>query len=177
MKISFIKLIDVSILPAILAVCFKFLGFIFAASLFNFEWSFSTSNLAMFPLFANTDPNTRILANTFSQVIMFAFLVVGCAWLLFQAHNLHETHIHPKTAAKLERQGLAVLITNSFNLYHRLVIWISLLWFTAFDTLFESYVGNILMWVSISCITIAFAYTYVLAVDIEKEESALISGL
>lgn len=169
MKIHLLKLFDVSILPAILAVCAKLFGVFIASFLFDITWSALGSSF--FPSVRYPDTVTLMYANSFSQICMGLVLVLGSGVILMLAHHFHETHIHPRRAAKLESNGLAFFIVSSFDIYHRALIWLSLLWMVALVSLYEAYLGLEFIWVSIVLLTISATFTFVFAADIDKEGS------
>ena len=103
---------------------------------------------------------------------MSAALIVGASIYLIQAHYFHETHLPPIRAAELERHNLSSLVTNSFDVFHRCLLWLSLLWFISFLSLFEVYQGTILPWVSVVLLTLSATLTYVFALDLDQEKAA-----
>lgn len=171
MRISLLKLIDVSILPAILVFCFNYLGVVLSTYLFNLNWSQGQNDFLPLPLVIQSDIENRLLVNSFSQVFMSIGLVLGLAWFLIQAHHFHETHLPPSFASKLERNGLSLLVVDSFTIFHRSFVWLALLWLIAFLSLFEAYMGEVFLWVSVVLLTISAALTYVLARDLLREKT------
>lgn len=176
MRISLLKLIDVSILPSVLVFCLKYLGVVLATYLFNLSWSSSKNDFLPLALVIQSDIENRLLINSFSQIFASIGLVLGLAWLLIAAHNFHETHLPPSLASKLERNGLSFFVVDSFSIFHRSFVWLALLWLIAFLSLFEAYTGEVFLWVSVVLLTIAAALTYVLALDLDKEKTIRAAG-
>ncbi|OGY29869.1 MAG: hypothetical protein A3J50_03890 [Candidatus Woykebacteria bacterium RIFCSPHIGHO2_02_FULL_43_16b] len=171
MKVSLLKLIDVSILPAVLAVGVKFLGLMFALKFLNL--TFSTRIQGFFPelLVDYSSKESEIISSSVSVLFTGITLGLGCGLLLVQAHFFHETHISPKSATNLARKGLSKIITSSFDVFHRLFIWLSLLWLVTFLSFYQTFHNQVSIWVSLALLFISWGYTQLLALDMAKERT------
>lgn len=171
MKFNLLKLLDVSILPAFLVISAKILGLVIGLKFLGLDATIANP-LSKKPLPWLDLPSLASL-NTFTYSFMGLVLVIGTAWLLILAHYFHETHIQPKKAAKIEETGLSFLIINTHSLYHRLTIWLSILWFVSLLCLMESLNGLAYFWMSIVLLTISCVFTYILAEDLEIEKRVI----
>src|SRR3990167_4500687 len=95
MRFSLLKLIDVAILPVILAIVFKLFGLIISPLVYDLNLTISFENIL--PVFSLSYPNTNVelAVRSFSHVLMSGILAIGLCWLLIQAHYFHSTHISP----------------------------------------------------------------------------------
>lgn len=168
MKISLLKLIDVAILPSVLAATFKIFGLIISTHLFGSELQINT---ALVPYFVVTYPDTEtyILVNTFSHLLLSVALVMGLSWLIVQAYHFHSTHIPPPRSAAIEKLGLSSLVSESFVLYHRTFVWVSLLWLATFISLIEGLSGTMLIWVGVVLFVTSLVLSAALVSDLKRE--------
>ena len=129
MNVSLLKIFDESILPAVLVIFAKILGSIFANYYFNLNWNLGEGLIFYsFPRIVYLDSNSLQIANSVSTLAVLFVLVFGFGFVLFRAHNFHDSHIHPKVSAGLHRRGLEELICDSYEIYHQAAIWLSLTW-------------------------------------------------
>lgn len=172
MKVSLLKLIDVSILPAVLMVSSKMLGLLLALRILGITFSTDIQGFIPKLLPAYSSEDSALLSQSLSVLFSGIALGLGCGLLLIQAHFFHETHISPKHSAQLVRKGLAKVVTSSFDVFHRIFIWLALMWLVTFISFYETLTNQVSIWVSLVLLLISWGYTQLLAMDMAKEKTS-----
>lgn len=164
------RLIDEAIIPALLLILAKIIG-LFLASYFG-KWQLETKTfnfLGFFPSIVFKDPQAYIKAENYSNLAMFTMAAIGCVYVLVKAHFFHETHIAPRVHAKLASLNLEKFISSSYHLYHQAVIWLIFLWLTTSFLILSSISGVTYAPISAIAFILSANFTWVFAVDIQKE--------
>jgi len=110
-----------------------------------------------------------IKAQNYSNLAMFAAASLGTANVLVRAHFFHSTHIHPKLHARLVSFNLESLVSSTYHLYHQATIWLIFLWLTTGFLVLSTILGITYAQISIIAFVISANFSWVLAVDIERE--------
>lgn len=160
---SLVKLIDEALIPAIILIAAKILGVTFVNYFYSLSWFFQGSAITYKTM------REFLLANSYSNLVMYSVILFGLSWVLIRAHYLHETHVHPKLAAQLARWNLAHLVEGTFEIYHEALVWISYLWLTTLLFGVESYFGLSYLWVFGLSLLFACVATVLFVADVEKE--------
>ena len=169
MSKSLIKLIDYSLLPAALLVVGKFMVLYLTINIFSLDWGIKTIPNSLFsvrPIFYSEDV---IIASTYSDVIMFLFIVTGFSFVLIQALVFHNSHVSPKILAKLASHNLLGLIKNTFEIYHKAAIWTLFVWISNFLILINVLTGKTGSWVLIFSLACTILLTVFLIRDTTNE--------
>lgn len=167
---SIVKLIDEAIFPALVLIIAKMLGLYLAGLIFNLSFEIKSQGfLGILPAVSFSSLDNYITAENYSNLAMFALAALGSIYVLVRAHFFHASHIHPKLQAKLVRLNLESLIAPSYHLYHQAAIWLIFLWLTVGFLILSSTLGITYPQISIIAFVIAANFSWVFAVDIEKE--------
>ena len=167
---SITKLIDEAIIPALALILAKILGLYLAIYFLNLPFEIKSKGfLAILPAvnFANLADYTR--AENYSNLAMFLAVSAGAILVLVRAHFFHQSHIHPKLQAKLASLNLESLIAESYHIYHQAIIWLIFLWLTVGFLVTSTILGFTYPQISIIAFLVAANFSWVLAIDVEKE--------
>lgn len=167
---SIIKLIDEAIIPAVALIIAKMLG-LFAASYF-LHLPFTVKNaqvLWILPSVSFSNLADYVKAENFSNLTMFAVAAMGTVYVILRAHFFHETHISPKLHAKLVSLNLDSLVAPSYHLYHQATIWLTFLWLTVVFLVTSTILKITYPQLSVTAFIIAANFSWVFAMDIERE--------
>jgi len=158
-----IKLIDQSIVPAVLLIAARIISVILVANYFGIKFDLGAGG------FAYNTTKDYILVNSFSTFIMIATLAVGLAYILLKSLIFHETHITPKLTASLMSLKLSSFIQTSYDLYSQGSIWLSYLYLMVLSSGILNLFGMINAWVFWVALVLAVLTTVLLIFDIENE--------
>jgi len=165
------KLLDESIVPAAILIAAKVLGLILANSFYSLTYTVQVGgSILPWTIVYNSAAEAQ-LANTFSNTIMMAVVLLGFGIVLFRAHFLHSTHIPPKLTGQLTKLKLEHFILDTFEIYHQVMVWLSFTWITTIVIFIYSISGGS---VSLGLISFLFSFTatYIYTKDIEIELKA-----
>lgn len=167
---SITKLIDEAIIPAMFLILAKLAGLFAATYFLNLEFEIKNrSFMGILPSLSFANLNDYIRAENYSNLAMLAAASLGCALVLIRAHYLHESHIHPKLHAKLASLNLESLVSSSYHLYHLAAIWLIFLWLTTGFLVLSSILQVTYAQISILAFIVAANFSWLFAVDVEKE--------
>lgn len=167
---SLVKLIDEAIIPAGILIVGKMLGLALAVSFFELTFTVKFGEIFLIlPTINFQNPADYILAENYSNLAMFAIACLGTGFVLVRAHYFHESHIHPNLHAKLASLNLESLIASSYHLYHQAAIWLIFLWLTVGFLILSSILKITYAQISIIALVIAANFSWMFAVDVEKE--------
>lgn len=167
---SIVKLIDEALIPAVVIIVGKMAGLLLTASFFRFPFTVeSRSFLAILPTVHFQQVGDYIVAENYSNLAMFTLITIGATIVLLRAHFFHESHIHPRLHARLVTLNLESLIAPSYHLYHQAFIWLTFLWLTVGFLILSSVLNVTYPQISIIATIIAANFSWILAVDVEKE--------
>lgn len=168
MSNSLVKIIDSSLLPAVLLVFAKFFGVYFAAKLFGVDLGIAEdSNL--FNLTPLVPHEQLQLISSYSDLIMFILIASGFLVVLIRAVYLHDSHINIKTIRQLTDLNLLDLIRSSYELYHNAVTWFLFNWIAVALILINYLLGKTYAWIFYAAFLFTIALTLALFRDILKE--------
>jgi hypothetical protein len=123
-KVSPLKVLDELVLPAILLVAVRFIGFFLAGLIWPIEFTFGLkSNLISLPFIQVEQPADLFIANSFSWVLVGLALAVVFCLVLFRILSYHQDHLHPKEAARTHNRNLDFLIIEPQEASSRSVSW------------------------------------------------------
>lgn len=164
------KLIDEAIFPALVLVAAKMVGLYLSSLIFHLQFQIkSNALLGVLPGVSFTNITDYVQAENYSNVSMFAVAALGTLLVIIRAHFLHSSHIHPKLHARLVRLNLENLIAPSYHLYHQAVIWLIFLWLSVGFLTLSSVSGVTYPQISIVAFVIAANFSWIFAIDVEKE--------
>lgn len=164
------KLIDEAIIPALILIVAKMVGLYLASLFFNLPFEIKANSfLGFLPAVSFANMTDYIQAENYSNIAMFTVASIGTIFMLVRAHYFHASHIHPNLHAKLVRLNLESLIAPSYHLYHQATIWLIFLWLTFGFLTLSSVIGITYPLISIIAFVIAANFSWVFAIDVEKE--------
>ncbi len=167
---SITKLIDEAIIPAIALIVGKMLGLFLAIVFYHLDFVIVQGGIfKMLPVVTFTSPQNYILAENFSNLAMLFAASFGTIFVIFRAHFFHRSHIHPHLHAKLVSLNLESLITPSYDLYHQGAIWLTYLWLVVGFLVVSSTFGVTFTQISIIAFLIAANFSWIFALDIQRE--------
>ncbi|MDO8260533.1 MAG: hypothetical protein Q7T50_03505, partial [Candidatus Magasanikbacteria bacterium] len=102
-----IKLIDQSIVPAVLLIATRVISIILITNYFGIKFDLGVGG------FAYNTTKDYVLVNSFSTFTMIATLAVGLSYILLKSLIFHETHISPQLSANLMSLKLSSFIQSS----------------------------------------------------------------
>lgn len=167
---SIVKLIDEAIIPTVALIAAKMLGLFLASYMLAIPLTIKNAEILGFlpSVHFNNLQDYRTIEN-YSNLIMFAAAAVGSAFVLIRAHFFHESHIHPVLHAKLTSLNLTSLIAPTYHLYHQAAIWLMFLWLCVGFLTISTFLEVTYPQVTIIAFVIAVNFSWIFAVDIEKE--------
>ena len=155
MSISFIKLIDYSLFPAIILVLGKLIGVFFIAALFSIKIeiiNFSSAVFAFETVVASAD---LPIVSSYSDLLTFIFMAFGFAIIIIKAVYFHDSHISFTTLNKLLKYNLLSILKSSFELYHSGTVWLIFLWLANLLILLNVIMQRTYLWILM--ITVIFS--------------------
>lgn len=174
-KISFLKLLNQTLVPAFVLIFAKITSFVLVASYLNQSFKFPEDMRAAFWFQNGLEElsDSFITANSASSLLTLLLTTVFFGWVVIKAHHFHDTHIYPPFAARLVKHGLEELVEDSFHLYHQGVVWLTLSWVFFFYSLVTTLVGITFWWLPAISFVVVFSLTMMLLEDILNEARRL----
>lgn len=167
---TLVRLIDESIVPALVLVVSKVAGVLLISQLWGLPFEIEMRGKMMpLPSIAFLSRPDYIRANVYSNLIMFAVVVIGFITILIRAHYFHASHVHPHLAAKLERLGLTSIIGETIEIYHQATVWLLFTWFVVVLMALTSFSGFSYFAATAIAFLIALNLTWLLVFDVERE--------
>lgn len=167
---SISKLIDQAILPAAILIVGKMAGLFLTVYFMHLNFTVEPATfLKILPTIHFADHTSYILAENYSNLAMFTLASIGTIFVITRAHFLHQSHISPKVQAKLARFNLESLIASSYKLYHQAAIWLTFLWLSTGFLMLSTIAKITYPQISIIALIVAANFSWVFALDIEKE--------
>ncbi len=165
---SITKLIDEAIIPALLLIIAKVAGIL--ASSYFFKLNYQV-NVSIFPNITFSSLSDYVIAENYSNLLMFAAAAIGSLVVILRAHYLHESHITPMVQQKLAKLNLENIIKPSYHLYHQAAIWLTFLWLTTGFLIISTVTKITYVPITVVAVLIAVNFSWIMARDIEKEFS------
>lgn len=170
MSDKLVRLIDIAIFPVALIICAKVLGLVITNSWFGLDWGFVTNNDSIYSVrIAYPTPEQKILAASFSNLIMYSIVLIGVVVSLIQAYFFHASHISPKMMTRLIQHDLVHLVSESLEIFQKSSVWIILLWISSLIIVLSTLSGDTYLWIAILTSVLTIVLTILLAKDIEHE--------
>jgi len=175
---TLVKIIDKSLLPAILIIFSKIVGIYIFSSLFGIDISFETVSGNLFkvtPIIDSSVDQIQTLS-TYSDIFMFIVLSVGFIVITIQSLFFHESHINIAMIAKLAEHNLLDWIKSSYELYHTAITWFIFIWLTVIIIMINSILDKTEFWVFIVAFIFSISLSVILIRDMIKEIKLLQKG-
>lgn len=170
MSKSLIKLIDSALIPAACMICGKVVGLWFANTAFGLNWGITSDPNNFFSVkIVYASVEDQITAASYSNLIMFLFVLFGFSLVLTRALFFNSRRVSPAMLAKLATNNLLNLIRDSFEIYHHASVWLVVLWLSLIALLLNVFIGRAYIWTgTISMICTIFT-TIILLRDVTAE--------
>lgn len=162
-----LKLIDEAILPAVLLIGSKIVSLAALVWFWGLPWQFSSTS--PIPTVSFENPKDLLLTNSYSNLFMFAVIVLGLSWILFRAHLLHDTHILPSLTLKLLSWDLTGFLVSSFDVFHQAVVWFAFLWLSLLSIGLQVVLGVTYFWIFAVALLVTLFLSWLLIEDVERE--------
>ncbi len=169
MSKSLIKLIDYSLLPALLMVFGKFFGIFAISRIIGIEVNvreYTDSLLAVSPMVTEEE---LLIITSYSDLIMYAVVAGLFSIVVIRAVFFHDTHTKPTLVAKLANSNMLKLIQNSYEIYHSASIHLVFVWVATAIVIFNAVAGNTYAWIGILSVIGSIILTAILLLDVYKE--------
>jgi hypothetical protein len=168
MSDSLVKIIDKSILPASIMIVSKFFGIALAVNLFGVEWyvNYGTNFWSVYPVVGSQD---ILLVSSISDIVMLTALLGGLVYYVLQAVIFHDSHINPRTVARLVKYNLLGVINNSSKIYYSAGVWGGFALFAIVLTVINILTLKTYWWVGLIAILIFIISVMFLVKDVEEE--------
>ncbi len=169
MKNTLLKLIEYSIVPAILMALGKFAGILFVAALWNIPLDFDSAsrNLLQFNTFVPED--SILLVSSYSDLFMFTVILIGMSVIIIKAIYFHDTHISNESVSKLAKYNLLNLVSTSFKLYHSGIIWLGFMWMANIIIVINYFQGLCYSWVLMISLLFSLSFSIIFFKDLFAE--------
>jgi len=163
------KLVKEAFLPAFVLVITKLLSMLALPALLGYQYSVEWV-WTIFPLsFVFETTEQALVVNSYANLVMYGMIFVGFFWVLVKSYHFHDSHIKPRTSAKLSELKMLHLITTSFELYHTAFVWFCFMWLSVIVISIYYLLGLSFIWVFIGTFLVSVLMTYLLIDDLEKE--------
>ena len=157
------KLVDEAILPAVVLVVVRVLSVLFFGNYFGFDVTLSRAGF----IYGNSE--SFLVVNSYSTLAMICVIAVGLLYVLIKSYIFHDTHVHPRIAARLFSLKLSSFIQASFDVYSQGAIWLSYSYLMTLTAGVMWYFGIIYSWIFYVGLVLSLLGTYFLILDVEKE--------
>lgn len=167
-----LKILDKVIFPAATLVVTKVFGLYLSTQIFHLNWyvkNYTTAGDIFSVRFVFESPEAALLANTFSNILMFIAVVLICGLILIRAYHLHTTHQNPRVIARLAKINLLGLISNTEDILTDAFVWFTALWIAAIVCIYTALNGNAYLWIAPVTFTLSLIASAMLITDLDKE--------
>ena len=158
-----LKLIDQSIIPAVLVVITRLVSLVLISDYYNIEYTLQKNG---FILDFSKD---YLLLNSYSILSIIAICTLGITFTIISSNVFHHEYIKPSVTATLFSIRMSYLIKNSFEIYTKAAVWISYLWLLTFTTGVMLFHGSIFSFVFYISTTVTVVMSVILIIDVEKK--------
>ena len=119
---SLLYLIKLSVIPILVIIVGKLIGFALAGSFLGVDvnWVIHSPLDLFTPSVAVSDIRS---VTTFADLFMYGALAIGMSIILIQSAFFHDSHVDINAVSKLADYNLLGLIKSSYKLYHWGFIW------------------------------------------------------
>ena len=166
---SLLRLIEYSILPAVVIILAKFGGIYFAAALFNIQIDLTASATSWLTFQNLVAAKDIVVVSSYSDLFMYLGVAIGMSVILVQALYLHDSHISPNMVNRLAKNNLLSLIRSSFDLYHSGVVWLIFLWLANILILVNTIRSLTDLWTLFICTIFTISYSIIFVKDLFAE--------
>lgn len=164
------KILRAAVFPASLMIVSKVAGIYLLTKLKDLEWAIQTNIGNIFSVkVVYPDFETALAVNSFSNLIMYAAILIGVGILLFQAYFLHNSHQDPKVLVKLIQFDFILWLIETKTLFPKLSVWLAFLWTATILILTQAIQSETHAWVAYIALPITIISTWLAARDFERE--------
>ena len=121
---SLVKTLDEFILPFVLLVAARYLGFFIAIFIAPIQFEFSLkSDLMSAPFVHFIKIDDLFLANSVSWLFTAAILGIVFGFVAFRSLHLNEDWLHPKETAAFHKKNMSHLLVSGEEATHQVIAW------------------------------------------------------
>lgn len=122
-----LKFLDELVLPLVIVLAARYLGFFIATYLRPVQFSFgSRSDLISAPFLSFNYQADLLFSNSISWIFIATTLAVLFGFILFRNFYFHGDWIHPRDSARLHGRNMEFLITERKEAFYQAVSWLVL---------------------------------------------------
>lgn len=162
-----LRLIDEAIIPAIVVVVAKTVAVVILIQWLGLEWQFNTQSLI--PGIVFDSPEVGVFVNSYSNLFLFLVILIGLGWVLTKAYHFHDRHVSPGFVLQLLSWNLTGLLSNSNEVYHQGLVWMSYLWLVTLLIGAHVLFGITFGWVLVVALALSLLATWLFVADVERE--------
>lgn len=164
------KLIDEAIVPAVVLILAKMLGLLLTSYFLNLPFDVQSRGfLRILPSIKFLSLKDYITAENYSNLAMLIAACLGTLFVLVRLHFLHESHVEPKVQVRLAALNFEKIISSSYHLYHSAATWLIFLWLTVAFLIVSTILKVTYFPITAIAMVIAVNFSWMLALDIQKE--------
>ena len=163
MSAFILKLLDEAVLPAILVFCAKAGSLILFSRYLGVSFKIEESSIVFSSL------TGFIASNDLSNLFVGIVILLGSGLVLLRLYFFHESHLTPPLLAKLLDSDLEFAVSTSFNLFHQVVVWLCLGFFTAASLLLQTLFGLGSAYIFFAVFLSLLGLTVLTILDFERE--------
>jgi len=171
--INLIKIVDISIVPAVVMIFSKFISVYILLSLFSIPWSSNILTGSFFATSTQVNLNQIIEIISYSDLIMYLSVAIGFSIFIIRSIFLHRTHVHPTIIIKLGKLNLLDLVWTSYRIYHSAFVWLVFLVLANIIILVNTIGGLTHTWIFFTTFLSTIVLTSILLYDVQKEINAI----
>lgn len=158
-----VKLIDQSIIPALLLLTVRIVSVVLISNNLGIEYDIAASG------FEFSSHQDYVLVNSYSTLSMVIVLAIGLFYVVLKSLVFHDSHISPRLTAKLFSLKLPAFIQNSFELFSQGVVWLSYLFLLMLVSGMMSIFDLMYPWVFYVSLALSVVATTIMILDVERE--------
>ncbi|MCL5003872.1 MAG: hypothetical protein M1352_01220 [Patescibacteria group bacterium] len=158
-----VKLLDETVLPAVLVFCAKVTSLILAARFLGVSLTINRGALVFGNLYG------LVLANNFSNIFLGLVVLSGAAIVLVRLYFFHSSHLRPAIQVKLLESNLDFIVSTSFDLFHQAAVWLALAFVVTLAFIVQAIFGLTSVFIAVTAILSLTALTVLVILDFERE--------
>jgi len=166
---SLVKLIDFSLLPALILLVGKAVGILLTSRLFGTSLSIREYSSSLFSVTPVVPAEDLKFITTFSDLFMYIGIATFFSYVVIKAVFFHNTHVKPKLVTALANQNLLKLVQNTYEIYHMGAIALIFTWMANAIIIVNALSGRTFPWLAIASLISAVSITAILLLDVYKE--------
>lgn len=169
MNKSLKKLLEYSLVPALVLVLGKLTGIYIATNFLGIEVTFNQYTNNFLSISPSVDQNLLKEVTSYSDLFMFIFIASFFSSVLFRAVFFHSSHVSPQTLYHLAHRNLLEIIQDSYQLYHSGAVSLFFMWVASILIFINVALDRTYYWIGIVSITSSIILSLMLFQDVLRE--------